>query len=276
MRKELQTVIAELEKSAPDDTAVHEARKSVKKSRAVLRLLRDDLGSDYSLENRRLRDAAHRLSSIRDADVTRETLHALHGRYPNLVTTRIVNDVDAGLRGRRRRVKAHADRQVSRAMSAVRQTLDSAPAEVRRAATFSAVRAGVTRGYQRARREMVGLDPRVDASALHAWRRRVKDHWYHVRLFAGMHPGARGRMRGLDRLETWLGEDHDLAVLEGIILDAPDRFSAARDTAIVLGCIAKRHMALRDRAIRLGHRLFARKPRDFADSVTAWRASRSR
>ena len=37
-------------------------------------------------------------------------------------------------------------------------------------------------------------------------RRRVKDHWYHVRLLEGVHRSARSRAGQLKRLETWLGE----------------------------------------------------------------------
>ena len=39
--------------------AVHEARKSVKKIRAVVRLLQRDLGKDYRIRNRQLRTIAH-------------------------------------------------------------------------------------------------------------------------------------------------------------------------------------------------------------------------
>src|SRR5437763_13387486 len=62
--------------------AVHAARKSVKKERALLRLMRGSVdGSRRRRENAALRDAARRLSGARDADVMIETLDELSQRY---------------------------------------------------------------------------------------------------------------------------------------------------------------------------------------------------
>ena len=70
----------------PDGTdpvkAVHEARKSVKKSRAALRLARPALPKDaYRREDQALRDAGRSLSGARDADVLLETVDALGERF---------------------------------------------------------------------------------------------------------------------------------------------------------------------------------------------------
>src|ERR671929_1828085 len=55
--------------------AVHEARKDMKKLRALLRLTRGELGEQvYSRENACFRDAARELAGQRDADVMLETL----------------------------------------------------------------------------------------------------------------------------------------------------------------------------------------------------------
>src|SRR5919201_4778965 len=67
------------------EEAVHEARKDMKKLRAVLRLARDELGDEvYRRENECFRDAGRRLSGVRDADVMLETLRGLKGDFPAL------------------------------------------------------------------------------------------------------------------------------------------------------------------------------------------------
>jgi hypothetical protein len=59
-------------------TAIHEARKDLKKTRAVLRLVRDQLGKErYGRENARLREASRALSGSRDATVKADTLERL-------------------------------------------------------------------------------------------------------------------------------------------------------------------------------------------------------
>jgi len=41
-------------------------------------------------------------------------------------------------------------------------------------------------------------------------------------------------------------------------------------SVLVLGCIAEYQTALRSRALRLGHRLFIRRPKVFRKSVDSW------
>ena len=57
---------------------MHEARKDMKKLRALLRLARGELGEEiFGRENACFRDAARELAGTRDADVMLETLDAL-------------------------------------------------------------------------------------------------------------------------------------------------------------------------------------------------------
>jgi CHAD domain-containing protein len=267
--------LAELAGTRRDEEAIHEARKSLKKIRAVLSLVHDDLGSDYRAENHRLRSAAHRLAPLRDADATADSLQALHARYPTVVTLPVARVAGRGLRSRKRLARRHADTGINRAKNALRHCRRSTPRCLRQVGDLAAVQAGLTRGYRRARKVLSPLSIHSDASQFHAWRRRVKDHSYHVRLFAGLHASARARARTLERLETWLGEDHNQAILRATILAAPDRFGDARTTAVVLGCIVKHQAWLRARALKLGQRMFSARPREFRDRLTAWWESRS-
>src|SRR5919205_78895 len=58
--------------------AVHEARKDMKKLRALLRLVRGELGGKtFARENACFRDATRELAGARDSDVMLETLAQL-------------------------------------------------------------------------------------------------------------------------------------------------------------------------------------------------------
>ena len=64
-------------KSSPEE-AVHNARKDIKKLRALLRLIRGELGKDiYRRENDAFRAAAAELAGTRDADVMVATIDDL-------------------------------------------------------------------------------------------------------------------------------------------------------------------------------------------------------
>jgi len=267
--KEFRTALESLAARAPDEAAIHKARTSVKKIRSVLRLLKEDLPK-FRAEQRRLRAAAQSLSSLRDADAASETLRALHGRYPAVLKDAIVRRVERGLRGRKQEARRKTRPLVQRGRSALRRARETVPQRVQSAATAAAVRDGLTRGYRRARRALGSLSKDSEASRFHEWRRRVKDHSYQVRLFEGLHSTPRARSQRLRDLQTWLGEDHNHALLRAAILAAPDRFGDASTTAVVLGCIAKHQSWLRGHALRLGHRLFSAKPADFRKSVGSW------
>jgi hypothetical protein len=59
---------------------VHEARKRIKETRALLRLFRGALGDAFDEENRRFRDAARELAPYRDATTVVEAIKALSPR----------------------------------------------------------------------------------------------------------------------------------------------------------------------------------------------------
>jgi hypothetical protein len=120
------------------------------------------------------------------------------------------------------------------------------------------------------RRELRELRIDSGTARFHLWRRRLKDHCYQLRLFEELHFTPRARADALNRLEEWLGEDHNLAILRGILLAAPGRYGSARDTTLVLGCITKRQATLRRKTIALGRRMFADRPQDFERAVRVW------
>jgi CHAD domain-containing protein len=252
--------------------AVHEARKRVKKIRAVVRLLERDLGNDHRILNRQLRTIAHQLSSLRDVDAAVEMMESVRDRYPSLVTPPIFAAVQRGLLARKRGTveHLHPDHLLPRVARELRRLAMAMPRRIRRVGGHASVRAGMLRAYRRARNAMASVNANPEDVRFHLWRRRVKDHWYHVRLFEGLNAHADARARGLKRLEAWLGDDHNLVLLRTSILSAPARFGDERTTAIVLGCVTKHHAALRKRALKLGARMFAGKPGVFRGSFDSW------
>src|SRR5262249_28083071 len=88
------------------ESAVHEARKALKRLRALIRLLEDELGEQlFARENAVLREAGRRLSAARDAEGMVATLEDLMRRYPGeLAHRRGVVRLHAAVRAERERV----------------------------------------------------------------------------------------------------------------------------------------------------------------------------
>jgi CHAD domain-containing protein len=249
---------------------VHEVRKHVKKVRAVLRMLEPTLGKRYDSLSSGLRSASRRLSPLRDADASLETLEKLRARYPRVLTAAVVRSVERALKIDKQRAQSRVPRLLPGVVRALKRSTGTVPASIKKAAGEDAMRAGVRRAYRRARRAMELANGQGDDEGAHRWRRRVKEHWYHMRLLRGVNGRVSTRVRGLKQLETWLGDHHNLVVLQRRILTAPARFGDGRTVAAVLGCIDERRLALWRRASRRGGRLFAARPRQFTRQIDHW------
>ena len=81
------------------DEAVHQARKRLKKTRAVIRLVRDRLGKEtYKQANARFRDLGRTLAELRDSLVRIKTLDSLTAYFADTVEPEAFIDVRRELR----------------------------------------------------------------------------------------------------------------------------------------------------------------------------------
>jgi CHAD domain-containing protein len=252
------------------DEAVHEARKDMKKLRAVLRLVRDELGDElYRSENVTFRDTARALSGVRDAQVLIETYDDVVRRAKRvpkgsatafrheLVRRREALEVDAG--GREEAAK--------RAIEVLREARGRIADWPFESEDFELVEPGLRRSYRRgrARFRAAADDPTVEN--LHEWRKRVKDLWYHQQLLEFVNPELmEPAADGAHHLSNLLGDDHDLAVLD----DAVDELAQPELRPALHKAIARRRSELQAEAFKLGRRIYADKPRAFTGRLERW------
>jgi CHAD domain-containing protein len=251
--------------SSPEE-AVHEARKDMKKLRAVLRLARDELGDEvYRRENQCFRDAARQLSGVRDADVMLGTLKGLDGSFPEL----------------RKALKEHhrgapredAADEVIATLEAARDRVEEWPLE---SDGFDALAGGLRRIYRRGRRAWQSVEEEPNTEILHEWRKREKDLWYHLTLLRESWPPVlKVTADEAHELSDRLGDDHDHAVLEEWVHDRfDDETLAGFDQAV-----AARRDVLQREALDLGRRLYAERPGAFVRRLRgyweAWRPAQS-
>lgn len=247
----------------PEDQAIHDARKALKRVWALLRLLQPDLGRHYLRLNGQLREVAHSLSGLRDAKAMLDTLAFLAGEY-RLIPQTARRSIARGLTVQRR----VAGRQARNTLRSAEEVLQGIRAEterrVREASSWRAIRQGVKRGYRRAREAGAALEITSSTAEFHRWRRRIKDHWYQCHLLERVLAQPRQRLARLAQLEEILGLDHNLAVLADHLLAQPEHFGRAREVTLVLGCIARKRRVLRQEALRLGRRLFVESAAEFS------------
>jgi len=250
--------------STPEE-AVHDARKDLKKLRALLRMARAELGEETFLrENACFRDAARELAGARDSDVMLDTLKALElssGIGWDLRKTIQVHSARNGDDGRHA-----AARRVVAMLREARDRVDDWPLT---RDSFGALRDGLERTYRRGRRDFraARVDPSVEA--LHEWRKRVKELWYHHTLLRPIWPPVMQAVGDqAHELADRLGDDHDLAMLAEWArehTDAGSEFFEAVD---------RRRAELQADAMTLGARLYADKPSAYVRRLRRlWKAA---
>jgi CHAD domain-containing protein len=208
--------------------AVHEARKDMKKLRSVLRLVRPVIGdSVYRQENRRFRDAGRILSDARDAKVRSTTLEQLSERFRDdpppggwfetIASIDGVAEVDVD------EVRIHAAQMIEEG----EHEIDEWPLG---RDDISLLEPGLREAYRRGRRSFRAAMRDPSDESLHEWRKRAKDHWYHLRLVRnGWKPLLRTTAEEAEQLSDLLGDDHDLAVLRASLEHASTITDDRRD-----------------------------------------------
>jgi CHAD domain-containing protein len=253
-----------------DKETIHETRKALKRLRALVGLLRVELGEPrYKREHAILRDAARRLAGARDAEVMVDTLDALLKRHPRklgrsrpLIALRGQLVAERAAAAQRTLGDRTTRAQVLRDLGGLRERAQRWELPERPGLTI--VEGDLRRVYRQGRRRMRRVERgRGGTHAAHEWRKRVKDMRYGAEIL-----GLRPLARRADELGELLGEEHDLAVLAGL-LPPPGRapFKGRRGKRArrdLLKRIARRRRRLRKRALRDGERLYRRKPKRFA------------
>lgn len=267
-REQLGGAIEQLERAQEDPVeAIHEARKHLKKARALLRLVRPALGTKtYRRENAALRDAGLALSATRDADVLVETVDKLATRFAGRLPAVVFEQVHAAFAAEGGGEQPRAE--LAPVVQALREALARVEDWPLDDAGWDVALAGVARAYASGRDAFAVARREPTPEHLHEWRKRVKDLWYHERLLAPVWPavvGAHGEEAHV--LSEYLGDDHDLAVLRarlgpvGPALDLPA--AAGADVAALLVLVDERAAELREQSERLGRRLYAESPKAF-------------
>lgn len=278
--EQLDRAIGELTDGIKTDPveAVHAARKALKKERSLLRLARGSMKrSARRRENAAFRDAGRRLSSARDADVMVEAVDALAERYagqlPEKNFTAIRDHLrESGEGSRRSLMDSGLTGEVAEELKTAR--MRTAQWQLRHGG-WKAVDAGLERSYRRGRSAFKTAQDDPTVERLHEWRKRAKDHWYHLRLLTPIAPGTmKGQAKDAHLLSDLLGDDHDLAVLRDTLRAAGPALPVDLDAVIAL--LDHRRGQLQAQAMLLGERLYAEKPKAFRRRIHAyWKAWRA-
>ena len=269
----IELAIEHIDESNDRHDTVHEVRKRCKEIRAAVRLVRPVLPT-YKQENVHYRDAARRISDIRDAHAAIETFDdhlrpAVEAR--GVLDDQTLSDIRSILVDRRETIAA--EQNLTQRLTAVREDLIEGRTRVPdlpiATEGYDAVAGGLRKSYNRARNRMVEAYEEPEFERFHEWRKRIKYHRYHTRLLRRVWEGPMKRRRTeLKQLSDVIGYENDLAEFELMMKD--EELFEPETRELLTGLITAKRAEFHRQGRPLGECLFAEDPDRLVDRFGAY------
>jgi CHAD domain-containing protein len=284
--EQLANAAARLQSEGDPESGIHEARKSLKRTRALLRLVRPGLGeTQFRNSNGRLRDIARTLSAARDRDVVRAHLARLATAQPAAGKAKSSAAKSKQLTSTKGSALAKAAARLNAALaqaanthtsengagpSAPTRNMAEALAEIEAVrgdladialhpSSFETIVAGLTKSHRSGCKALaLALANPTEEEALHDLRKAAQAHWRQMILIQHAWPEVcLARAAAAKGVADLLGLDHDIALLDAV-LSGPEAaaLSRAERDALTRYC-AGRHVELRGAALPKAQLLFA-------------------
>jgi CHAD domain-containing protein len=249
---------------------VHEVRKHLKKVRAAMRLAITEVGKDrHAREDRCVRKIGRLVSDLRDAQVRLQTLIQLRDEtakgpgdnpFPRIEELLSLEreSFSAAFAGWQKQAIPQLERVEARLLKWPLECL-----------TWKQICWAVGKIYKRGQRGLAKTINDPDPENFHAWRKRVKDIWYQLRILQPLNRMVLTEMaHDAEVLGELLGCEHDLAFLwERLEKECGDE-TLRDDLAHLERLIRKRGKRLRTNALELGRRFYAEPARAFAKRIS--------
>jgi len=249
---------------------VHEVRKHLKRLRAAMRLAIPEVGKTWhAREDRCVRRIGRLVSDLRDAQVRLQTLIQLRddtARGPEDSPFPRIEELLSLERESFSAAFAGWQKQAIPQLERVEARLLKWPLD---GLTWKQICGAVEKIYKRGQRGLAKTIDDPEPENFHAWRKRVKDIWYQLRILQPLNRMVLTEMdHDAEVLGELLGREHDLNFLWAR-LETERGDEALRDELAQLEkLIRKRGKRLRTNALELGRRFYAEPAKAFAKRIS--------
>ena len=252
--------------------AIHDARRALRRARALLRLLPAD--ADAHGLAPRLREAGHALSPLRDAQAMLETLATVARQSPETLGTSHAALLAWLTRSARVGERTHVAgvHHACHLLQAIASELDACSLECRVEQLWDGVRHSTARAAKAARRARAN----PDEHNLHRWRRRAREQVLQLELLADCWPAVMStQIAEHKRLVKMLGHLRDLTLLQSRVQRLRrDRLGRLSRHALVERLRLARAEQL-SQAMALGALVHAERPRSLIARIAGYQAAAS-
>lgn len=269
----IDSMISQIQENTDLDEKVHELRKSLKKIRALLRMVRAQIDPNvFDRENQRYRDIGRQLEALREAKVRIETLTAILENYEHTISREIfeslVNTIEET---HRKHVSTFGPDQWNELEVNLANGKNEIGLWVPEASDFDAFSASIKKVYRRGMEAYLSVREQPDAEIFHELRKRAKYLRYQLRFLEDMWPKVFTALEdSMHDLTDFLGNDHDLHDLK-TWLDENNWPHLSKKEQDLLGfLIENKQHELRSPAIDLARKAYAEKPGRFINRMESY------
>ena len=249
------------------DKSIHVTRQSLKRIRALLALVRSELGDKvFEREWICYRDVGRRLAGGRDAAVVVGTLDALVRHFSSELEANAFA-LERRFLVERREAQLRLMIEQEAALEKAAEILTAARARVAtwpaRQAGYKTIRDGVRRCYRVGRQGLQNVLRHPSPTNFHKWRRPVKLLWHQLQILTPVWPVIlNAHAEQLRSLSDRLNDNHDLDLLRTVFPAQVDIQPFGQQPLASL--IDRRCRQLEAEGLQLGERLYCERPRGFA------------
>lgn len=259
---------------ATEKDVIAEVRKCFKRVRAALRLAREELGDDfYHEENWSFRDAARPITQVRDAVVLVETADRLRPQLVRAIGPGAFAKIRAALIANRqevRRLVLEEGKAFAAVADAAARALARLPEWKLQRDGWAAVETGLRHVYREGHHALALAAESPTVVNLHEWRKQTKYLWHQLQLLeAAWTDTEKELVNRTHQLATFLGEDHDLAVLRETLAADPLAYGGHHILKGVFAVIDRHRGELERQAFALGREIYKDSPRIFTGRIEA-------
>ena len=256
---------------------VHEVRKHLKKLRAAMRLAVGEVGKNQrACEDRCVREIGRLVSDLRDSQVRLQTLIQLRDETAMSSGENHFERIEALLSLERESFSAAFDgwqKQAIPRLERVEERLSKWPLE---RMTWKQICGAVEKIYKRGQRGLAKTIKKPVPENFHAWRKRVKDLWYQLRILQPLSRMVLDEMaHDADVLGELLGREHDFDFLLARLEKESGDDALRGELAHLRKIIRKRGKRLRRNALELGRRFYAEPAKAFAKRISIFIGKRA-
>jgi CHAD domain-containing protein len=267
------SMISQIHENTELDEKVHELRKALKKIRALLRMVREQIEPDiFDRENQRYRDIGRQLEALREAKVRIETLTALLENYEHTISKEVfeslVNTIEET---HRKHVSAFGPDQWNELEVNLANAKNDVKLWIPEANDFDAFSASIKKVYRRGLKAYLSVREQPDAEIFHELRKRAKYLRYQLRFLEDMWPKVFTALEdSMHDLTDFLGDDHDLHDLKSWLEEHDWPHLSTKEHDLLGFLIQNKQNELRTPALDLASKAYSEKPGRFINRMESY------